>query len=50
MLIASKNKSEINKLKSQFMGEFEMNDLDDVKKILGIKIHKDRKAGRLVLS
>lgn len=50
MLIASKNMSEINKLKSQLSGEFEMKDLGAAKKILGMDIHRDRKAGKLRVS
>ena len=41
MLIAYKNMSEFNMLKTQLQGEFEMKDLGAVKKILGTEIHKD---------
>jgi len=44
MLIASQNKSLINKLKSQLNDEFA------AKNILGMEIYKDRKAGKLYLS
>jgi len=47
MLIASKGKSLIDKSKSQLSDEFEMNDLGTAKKILGMEIHMDRKAGKL---
>ena len=49
MLIASKDKSIISKLKSQLSEEFEMKDLVAAKKILGMKIRRDRKAGKLYL-
>jgi len=44
MLIASKDKSLINNLKSQLNDEFEMKDLGTAKKMLGMEIHRDRKA------
>jgi len=50
MLIVSKDKSLITKLKSQLSNEFEMKDLRAAKKILGMEIHRDRKAGKLYLS
>ena len=50
MLIASKDKSLISKLKSQLNEEFEMKDLGAAKKILGMEIRRDRKAGKLYLS
>lgn len=50
MLIAARSMSEINKLKTQLSGEFEMKDLGAAKKILGMEIHKDRQAGKLYLS
>ncbi|TXG71884.1 hypothetical protein EZV62_000463 [Acer yangbiense] len=50
MLITMKNKSESNKLKSQLRGEFEMKDLGAAKKILGMEIHRDKKADKLFLS
>jgi len=40
----------INKLKSQLSREFEMKDLGAAKKILGMEIQRDRKAGKLYLS
>ena len=50
MLIASKDKSLISKLKSQLSEEFEMKNLGAAKKILGIEIQRDRKTGKLHLS
>ena len=50
MLIASKDRSLISKLKSQLCEEFEMKDLGAAKKILGMEIQRDRKGGRLFLS
>jgi len=50
MLIASKYKSLISKLKSQLGREFEMKDLGAAKKILGMEIQRDRKASKLYLS
>lgn len=50
MLIASKNKVEIEKLKAQLNGEFEMKDLGEAKKILGMEISRDRKLGTLWLT
>ena len=41
MLIAYKNMSEINMLKTQLQEEFEMKDLGAMKKILGMEIHRD---------
>jgi hypothetical protein len=49
MLIAAKNLVEINRLKTQLSGEFEMKDLGATKKILGMEIHRDREAGKLFL-
>uniref|UniRef100_A0A2N9GIC0 Integrase catalytic domain-containing protein n=1 Tax=Fagus sylvatica TaxID=28930 RepID=A0A2N9GIC0_FAGSY len=46
----AKNLVEINKLKTQLSGEFEMKDLGATKKILGMEIHRDREAGKLFLS
>ena len=39
MLVATKNKQEIVKLKSLLSSEFDMKDLGAAKKILGIEIH-----------
>ena len=50
MLIAGKDMSEINKIKTQLSGEFEMKDLGATKKILGMEIHRDKEAEKLYLS
>ena len=50
MLIASKDKSLISKLKSQLSNEFETKDLGAAKNILVMEIHRDQKAGKLYLS
>ncbi|KAG8489513.1 hypothetical protein CXB51_017534 [Gossypium anomalum] len=50
MLIAAKDKGEIRKVKAQLSEEFEMKDLGPVKKILGMKILRDRKTSKLYLS
>jgi len=49
-LIAFKDKFLISKLKSQLSREFEMKYLGAAKKILGMVIKRDRKAGKLYLS
>jgi len=41
MLIAFKSKSAIDKLKKDLSSEFEMKDLGEVKKVLGMKIERD---------
>ncbi|KAL5850870.1 hypothetical protein ACOSQ4_008883 [Xanthoceras sorbifolium] len=50
MLIASSNQEEIEKLKAQLSQEFEMKDLGEAKKILGMEISRDRKLGQLCLT
>ena len=50
MLIASKNSEEIDKLKIQLKKEFEMKDLGEAKKILGMEIIRDRRSKKLCLS
>ena len=40
----------LKKLKAQLNKEFEMKDLGEVKKILGMEIIRDRKIGRLCLT
>ena len=49
ILIAARDRSEVNKLKTLLGGEFEMKDLEAIKKILGMEIHRDRKARKLYL-
>jgi hypothetical protein len=50
MLIAAKSKVEITKLKKLLSREFDMKDFGAAKKILGMKITRDRKSGLLFLS
>jgi len=50
MLIASRDKFSIRKLKTQLSNEFEMKELGATKKILGMEIRRDRQAGKLFLS
>ncbi|KAE8674962.1 hypothetical protein F3Y22_tig00111708pilonHSYRG00377 [Hibiscus syriacus] len=50
MLIASKSQKEIDKLKAQLNQEFEMKDLGEAKKILGMEISRDRQRWKLFLT
>lgn len=50
MLIATKRKVEINKIKDLLSKEFDMKDLGIARKILGMEICRDRTAGKLWLS
>jgi ATP-binding cassette subfamily B (MDR/TAP) protein 1 len=50
MLIAAKSGKEITTLKKLLSSEFDMKDLGAAKKILGMEITRDRKAGLLFLS
>ena len=50
MLIASRNQEEICRLKAQLSKEFEMKDLGEAKKILGMEIARDRQRGTLCLT
>ena len=50
MLLACKNKVEIDRLKSQLSSEFEMKDLGEAKKILGMEIARDRVKGTVHLT
>ena len=50
MLIASKSKSAIDTLKRDLSSEFEMKDLGEVKKVLGMKITRDRRSGKVSLT
>ena len=50
MLIASKNKREIDRLKAQLSSEFEMKDLGEAKKILGMEIKRDKVKGTISLT
>lgn len=49
MLIASKSKVEIDRLKSQLSKEFEMKDMGAAKKILGMEIKRERSSRKLFL-
>lgn len=50
MLIACINRGEIEKVKAELSSEFDMKDLGEAKKILGIEISRDMKENRLFLS
>jgi len=50
MLIASKNKSAIDKLKKYLSSEFEMKDLGKAKKVLGMEIERDQRSGKVSLT
>ncbi|KAM2632087.1 hypothetical protein TB1_030777 [Malus domestica] len=50
MLIASKNVEKIEKLKKQMKNEFEMKDLGEANKILGMEITRDRAKGLVSLN
>lgn len=50
MLIASKDMNQIKKLKDLLSSEFEMKDMGEAKRILGMEIHRDRSKGVLTLS
>jgi len=50
MLIASECRSRINKLKKALSHEFEMKDLDEVKKVLDTEIEQDRKGDKVSLT
>jgi len=49
MLIASKSRSAIDKLKKDLSFEFEMKDLGEAKKVLGMEIERDWKSGKVSL-
>ena len=50
MLISSRNQEEICRLKAQMGKEFEMKDLGEAKKILGMEIARDRQRDTLCLT
>jgi len=50
MLIASKSRSTIDKLKKDLSSEFEMKDLGEVKKVLGMEIERDRRSSKVSLT
>ena len=47
MLIAARNKTHVQKLKTQLKKEFDIKNLGEAKKILGMEITRDRGSGRL---
>jgi len=47
MLIAARNKIHVQKLKTQLKKEFDIKDLGEAKKILGMEITRNRGSGRL---
>ena len=49
MLVASRNKAEVQTLKSLLGSEFEMKDLGAAEKILGMEIRRDRDQRKLFL-
>jgi len=50
LLIASKSRSAIDKLKKDLSFEFEMKDLGEAKKVPGMEIEQDRKSGKVSLT
>ena len=50
MLITSKNKSAIDKLKKDLSSKFEMKDLSEAKKVLRMDIKRDCKGGKVSLT
>jgi len=50
MFIASKSRFTIDKLKKDLSFEFEMKYLDEVKKVLGMKIKRHRRSGKVSLT
>ena len=50
ILIASKSRFVIDKLKKDLSSEFEMKDLGETKKVLGMKIERDRRSGKVSLT
>ena len=50
MLITSKNRDEIKRLKKQLASDFEMKELGDAHRILEMKIHRDKKNGSMWLT
>ena len=50
MLISSKSRSTIDKLKKDLSSEFEMKDLGEAKKMLGMEIERDRMSDKVSLT
>ena len=49
MFISSKSRSTIDKLKKDLSSEFEIKDLGEVKKVLGMEIERNRRSGKVIL-
>jgi len=49
ILIASKSRSAIDKLKKELSSEFEMKDLGEAKKLLDMEIEHDWESGKVIL-
>lgn len=50
ILIAANDMSEINRLKEELCGEFEMKNLRAAKKILGMEVQRDKTSCKLYLT
>ena len=50
IFIVSKSRSVINKLKKDLSSKFEMKDLGEAKKVLGIEIEQDQRSGKVSLA
>ena len=50
MLIALRSRSTIDALKRDLSSEFEMKDLGEARKVLGMEITRDRRVGRVSLT
>jgi len=50
MLITSKSRFTIDKLKKDLSSKFEMKDMGKVKKVLGMEIERDQKSGKVSLT
>ena len=50
MLIASRDSKAIDSLKAKLSSEFEMKDLGEARRILGMEIERDRVKGRVGLN
>jgi len=50
MLITSRSRSTIDKLKKDLSSKFEMKDLSEAKKVLDMEIERDMKSGKVCLT
>jgi len=50
MIITSRSSSAIDKLKKHLSFEFEMKDLGEATKVLGMEIEQDRRSGKISLT